>query len=246
MNEPVCEAPRPAHRLIPSRYPPVGVFDTVATPEDARAAMVLEGWTNDRLVAARAARLPDEDLVYGMPNASVVLSSFLHASITGGRFTGPDLGGWYAAAASLTAILEVAHHMRREAVARGLPEARRTFRRYVSTPLGRDYVDLRGTAPARPELYDRADYRRSQIFGERVRASGAAGIVYDSVRHRGGVNVVVYRARFVSGVVQGDHYDIQVPLRGRIVVRQPGGGGGAGPPPPRGQPRGAAPNPAKG
>jgi len=44
-------APHPAFRLIPSRFPPIGLFDTVATAADLRPVMELEGWTNDRLVA---------------------------------------------------------------------------------------------------------------------------------------------------------------------------------------------------
>ncbi len=52
----MTQAPAPAFRLIPSRFPPIGASDTVATPGDPEAAMELEGWTNDRLVAERVAR----------------------------------------------------------------------------------------------------------------------------------------------------------------------------------------------
>jgi hypothetical protein len=79
-------APRPAHRLIPSRFPPIGVFDTVATAADLRPVMELAGWTNDRLVAERIDRLPREEWVYGRPNASVVMAAFLHAVPAGMRF----------------------------------------------------------------------------------------------------------------------------------------------------------------
>ena len=51
-------APQPSYRLIPSRYPPVGLFDTVSTAADLEAVMELAGWTNDRLVKERVARLP--------------------------------------------------------------------------------------------------------------------------------------------------------------------------------------------
>ncbi|HEV3395499.1 MAG TPA: hypothetical protein VG100_05105, partial [Xanthobacteraceae bacterium] len=39
------------HRLIPSRYPPVGIFDAIAAPEDLEVVLELEGWTNDRVSA---------------------------------------------------------------------------------------------------------------------------------------------------------------------------------------------------
>jgi len=51
-------APQPTNRLIPSQFPPIGLFDTVATTADLSAVMELVGWTNDRLVAERIGRLP--------------------------------------------------------------------------------------------------------------------------------------------------------------------------------------------
>jgi hypothetical protein len=39
-----------------------------------------------------------------------------------------------------------------------------------------------------------ADYSASQVFGEAIRRTGD-GIVYDSLRHFGGVNVVAYQPR---------------------------------------------------
>jgi hypothetical protein len=113
-------SPQPTCRLIPSRFPPIGLFDTVATAADLEPVMELAGWTNDRLVAERIARLPQAEWVYGRSNASIVMAAFLHVSPTGGRFNGPDLGAWYASAALITAAVKVAHHMRREAVARGI------------------------------------------------------------------------------------------------------------------------------
>jgi hypothetical protein len=218
VTEPACAAPHPTHRLIPSRFPPVGAFDTVATAADALAVMDLEGWTNDRLVAERLARLPEAEWVYGAANSGVVMAAFLHAPVSGARFSAPDLGAWYAAAALRTAVAEVAHHLRREAVARKLREARRTYRAYTAKLLGDDYLDIRGLRAARPDVYAPDSYAASQILGETVRAAGRSGIVYDSVRHAGGTNVVVHRPRRVTEVSQATHYDIIVPAAGRIVV----------------------------
>ncbi len=95
--------------------------------------MELAGWTNDRLVVNRIHRLPEEDWVYGRPNASIVMAAFLHVAPGGMRFNTADLGAWYAAAALPTAVAEVAHHLQREAAARGVAGARiagtRRFRR---------------------------------------------------------------------------------------------------------------------
>ena len=143
MTETYAAAPRPAHRLIPSQFPPIGLFDTVATTADLAAVMELVGWTNDRLVAERVHRLPQSEWVFGIPNASIVMAAFLHVAPGGMRFNGPELGAWYAADALRTAAAEVGHHLRRETVARGVATMSRTFRAYSATLLG-DYLDIRG------------------------------------------------------------------------------------------------------
>jgi len=232
-------APRPAHRLIPSQFPPIGLFDTVATAADLAKVMDLAGWTNDRLVAGRIARLPQSEWVYGRPNSSIVMAAFLHVAPGGMRFNGAELGAWYAAADLVTAVAEVGHHLRREAASRSLPRLRRVYRSY-SSRLDGAFVDIRRAhAPAGQErlldrLYDPRAYAAAQPFGEAVRdealgttAAGSplgpetAGIVFDSVRYRGGVNAVSYRPSQVLDIVQADHYAIAVsPDERRIDVER--------------------------
>lgn len=200
-------APQPSYRLIPSRFPPIGLFETVTQAEDLEAVMELAGWTNDRLVAERLARLPWQDWVYGRTNASIVMAAFLHAPPQGARFSGPELGAWYAAARIETAIAEVAHHLRRECWARSIVEETRQYRVYVARLEG-EFHDLRGSPDSALRAAD--DYSASQRFGEQVRASGGDGIVYESVRHKGGVAVCAYRPRKVLDVVQAEHFAVTV------------------------------------
>ena len=208
-------------RLIPSRFPSINAFETISSADDLDAVFELEGWTNDRLVKERLARLPRNEWVYGpdSPNASIVMASFLHAAPTGMRFNGPELGAWYASEAINTAIIEVSHHLRREAHHSGVPEMRGHQYRTYSATLDGAYEDIRGLQATRPALYAAGDYSASQPFGEDIRRTGD-GIVYDSVRHVGGVNVVAYRPRKIGNVTQRDHYELTVPLVGRIVVRR--------------------------
>lgn len=220
MSDRFAEAPQPSYRLIPSRFPPVGLLDSVSTAADLAAVMELAGWTNDRLVAERIARLPPSEWVYGRPNASVVMASFLHVAPTGMRFNGPDLGAWYAAADIATAAAEVGHHLRREAAARSLSEMSRIYRSY-SARLAGDYLDIRGRRSEMADVYSVDSYAASQAFGEKVRASADPGIFYDSVRYCGGVNVVAYRPSKIGEVVQADHFEIRVETAGRrIEVRR--------------------------
>ncbi len=207
-------APRPAHRLIPSRFPPIGVFDTVATAADLEAVFDLVGWTNDRLVVDRINRLPRSDWVYGRPNASIVMAAFLHVAPGGMRFNGPDLGAWYAADDITTAAAEVAHHLRREAAARAVAGMTRTYRAYRAVLEG-DYRDIRGADM--PAVYAGDSYDASQAWGEEVRAAGDPGILYDSLRRRGGTNVVCYRPRLIAGIVQAGHVEIAVTAASRRI-----------------------------
>lgn len=205
---------------MPSQFPPIGLFDTVATAADLPAVLELVGWTNDRLVPERIRRLPEREWVYGRSNASVVMAALLHGAPEGSRFNGPDLGAWYAADDVRTAAAEVGHHLRREAVARSVPQMRRTFRSYAARLLG-DYLDIRGQQAALPEVYAPDRYEASQAFGEAVRAEGGSGILYDSLRRQGGQSVAAYRPTQVTDVVQADHFEIlAVAAERRIEVRK--------------------------
>jgi hypothetical protein len=208
-------SPQPAHRLIPSQFPPIGLFDTVATAADLSAVMELVGWTNDRLVADRIDRLPQSEWVYGTPNASIVMAAFLHVAPSGMRFNGPQLGAWYAADDIRTAAAEVGHHLRREAVARNVASMNRTYRAYTATLLG-DYLDIRGQQLTRPDVYASEHYDASQKLGEGIRASGGAGLLYDSLRRRTS-NVVAHRPRNIVDIVQTDHFEIAVSALARVI-----------------------------
>ena len=220
MTDRYAAAPAPTYRLIPSKFPPIGLFDTVATTADLSAVMELAGWTNDRLISQRLARLAPNEWVFGRPNASVVMAAFLHAAPRGMRFNGPDLGAWYAAGALATAAAEVAHHLRREAVATGTPRLSRCYRTYTSILSGA-YLDVRGEQADRAELYDPLSYAAGQALGEQIRQAGGDGILYDSLRHVGGTNAVAYRTGKILNVAQADHYEVVVLAREpRIEVRR--------------------------
>jgi hypothetical protein len=211
----VAPAPRPAYRLIPSRFPPIGLFDTVATAADLEAVMDLVGWTNDRLVAERIARLPRSEWVYGTPNASIVMAAFLHVA-PGGMRDGPELGGWYASDQIRSAAAEVGHHLRREASARSVATMSRTYRTYTATLLG-DYLDIRGQQALYPEVYASDRYETSQQFGENVRASGGAGILYTSLRWQSGIHVVAFPTHNITEIVQEDDFEITVSATDRMI-----------------------------
>lgn len=209
----LVDPPRPTCRLIPSHYPPIGLFDTVATAADLEAVVELAGWTNDRLVPERLYRLPQSEWVHGRPNSSIVLAAFLHVAPGGGRFNGPDLGAWYASDTIRTAAAEVAHHLRRETVARSEPEICRVYRSYVAQLEGK-FVDVRSDVT----LHAPDSYEASQAFGEAERQAGTDGIVFNSVRHAGGTNVAAFRPSKICDVVQAEHFSITVRATERRIT----------------------------
>lgn len=215
---PRTPAPDGYARCIPSRFPPVQTFDAVTTADDLEAVMELEGWTNDRLVADRIARLPRHEWVFGIPNSSVVMAAFLHGSPTGLRFTSQWLGAWYAADETLTGVIEVANGLRAQIAAAGMGEISQEYRVYTADLEGH-FFDVRGAAP---ELHDPDGYAASQVFGEEVRGAGGDGIFYDSVRRPGHACVVAYRPSKISAPVQGEHLKVTVPISGKVVVRRLG------------------------
>jgi hypothetical protein len=154
------------------------------------------------------------------------MASFLHVAPGGMRFNATELGAWYASADIRTTVAEIGHHLRREAANRSLPRLRRVYRSY-SSRLDGMFVDIRRAhSPAGQDLlldrlYDPGDYADAQLFGEGVRdealRSGKAGrqlemagIVFDSIRYRGGINAVAYRPSLVREIAQADHYAIDV------------------------------------
>ena len=117
MNPPVIAARlKDTHRLIPSRYPPTGILDLIASPGDFEAVAELEGWTNDRISAELGVLsiLPAGEWVLGRANATAIMAAYCHPNETGGRFTGSDRGAWYAALSIETAIKETVFHRTRE------------------------------------------------------------------------------------------------------------------------------------
>lgn len=215
----VARAPAGTTRLIPSRFPPIPAFDAVTTVDDLEAVMELEGWTNDRLVSPRLARLPRAEWVYGCPNASVIMAAFLHGSPAGMRFSDADLGAWYGSSQLNTALLEVANGLRKEIALSALTQKTESYRQYKADLAG-DYVDIFGTHPEYHDPDD-ASYRVAQAFGRRVRETQArSGIRYESVRAPGHENWVCFRPSLVQSVRQVDHFKIEVPPLGRVVVRK--------------------------
>src|SRR5262245_41709121 len=81
----------PCYRIVPSRFPPIDLFERVADPADYEAIYAVEALTNTRLrdETGRLELVPAGDRVSGA-GASWIMAPFTHISAPGGRFSTPS------------------------------------------------------------------------------------------------------------------------------------------------------------
>lgn len=220
------------HRVIPSRFPTVGVFDDLAdTPGEVRMLFNLEQLSNPRLntnilpigqPSNRLALLPDAATVSG-PTATLIMAAFIHASADGGRFNDARLGAWYAALDLDTAIDETTYHMgRRLALSEGGFPNRIQMRELITFVEG-PVLDICGAQVSHPDLYHPEDYTASQAFATSLRYpfsdQNVQALQYDSVRRVGGINICVFDPQALRiPIVQGDHYEYCWSPGGTVTV----------------------------
>jgi RES domain len=195
-------------RLVPSRFPPVGLFDRIASAGDLDALIELEGWTNDRLSGELGilTNIPIDEWVVGRVMASVIMAPFCHLAEGGGRFSVKDRGAWYAGRSLETALAESIHHRTKELEEVGTYDTRVEVRLYYAD-FSSTFHDVRGRDRRFAPLHDPDDYGPSQSVGQRLFDAGSNGVIYRSVRHAGGDCIVCYRPRLVLNVRAAAHYE---------------------------------------
>lgn len=193
------------HRLIPSAFSrPESVLSDLAEDEPhLRDLFDLDIATNDRVLAENGLRpgIGVEELVFGVPYFRIVNAAFTHAHPLGSRFNGPDRGAWYAAFELRTAQEEVAFHKTAEYAEIGRFEDRVTYDEYLadfSAPLHDLRHDERFAACLSPTSYVDA-----QALAARLLDVGSLGVVYPSVRRRGGTCLAAFRPPLVNNVRLG-------------------------------------------
>ena len=195
----------PCWRIIPSRFPPIQLFERVTDPADLEAILELESLTNSRLrdEVGDIRLVPPEDRVAG-PGASIVMAAFTHLNPEGSRFSDGTYGVFYAARDFDTAIAESKHHRERFMRATAQPRMELDMRVYVVN-LDGDVHDLRGRKSDYPLVYRDDDYAGGQHLAQTLRKDGSNGIAYDSLRRDGGHCVAVFRPPLLCNGRQERH-----------------------------------------
>jgi RES domain-containing protein len=194
-------------RLIPTRF--VDREDSVlaALADDdphLRDIFDLDNATNARIRTqagdVRGAIGPDE-LISGVPCFRIVNAAFVYANPSGSRFNGPRRGAWYCSLERDTALAEVIHHKTLEYAEIGRFDDSVSYRVFLADfsaqlhriDQGDDYR----------EMLSPDSYVASQSLGQRLLEAGSLGLVFPSVRKRGGTNVACFRPTAVGNVRAG-------------------------------------------
>ncbi|MEX0734779.1 MAG: RES family NAD+ phosphorylase [Steroidobacteraceae bacterium] len=147
------------------------------------------------------ALIPRERWAIG-PGTTPIMAAFTHLNPDGSRFSDGRFGVFYLSATVETAIRETVFHREQFLRRTREPPIQLQMRCYV-TAVNRFLQDIRGQFPT---LHDPVDYLESQQIGRELRTTNSDGIVYDSVRHRGGECAALFWPDCVEACVQSTHY----------------------------------------
>lgn len=193
------------HRLIPSRFPPVELYERILDPQDLEAAYQLEALTNPRLLeqAGKLSLLAPADRVSG-EGSSPIMAAFTHIGAPS-RFTDGSFGVYYAGNSLEVAIAETVFHKERFLLATNEPDTRLTMREYISQTV-LPLEDIRH----REDLHspDISTYNQTQEFALALKKNGSNGLRYNSVRYPGGECIACFKPKAIKvPVIQGAHIE---------------------------------------
>ena len=189
-----------AWRIIPSRYPPIHLFERLTADTAVwDALLAIEQMTNPRLrqEAGEISLVPPDQRVSG-PGASYVMASFTHLNPRGSRFSDGTYGVYYAASELDTAIAETIFHF--EAFARAARDpARREDMRVLVGTITCEFDDVASLPPdLKTKILDPNSYAAAQAYAKERRAAGSNGVHYPSVRRLGGLCIGAFTPKAVG------------------------------------------------
>ena len=196
------------YRLMPSKFPPIALFEDVASHEDFEILFAIQAMTNPRLrqEIGNLNCVPPEDRPYGIRGCSYALGPFVHLNPTGSRFSRGQFGVYYAAVDTQTAIAETRYHQEKYfSSIEGLKYDRLSMR-CLKTIFSANLHDISSAQYRSTDWYHPTDYTQSQQLGDQLKRSGSLGIVYDSVRNPGNLCFGLFTPKIIADVIQAAHY----------------------------------------
>jgi RES domain len=198
-----------AVRIIRSIYPPIDLFEDIADPADWPLLLSAEQKTNPRLMENIGnLYLVPEGRRVGGPGASYLMAPFCHVSPDRkSRFSDGSFGVLYVGGAFEVALLEtIYHHERFMARTQEAPGWTSQFRE-ITMDIHARLHNLRKPDADHLEALNPDSYTISQMLASRLRAAGSDGLVYPSVRRKGGECVGLFYPDLATNAVQGRHLD---------------------------------------
>ena len=146
----------------------------------------IEALTNPRIrdEIGQLQLVPPDERVSG-PGSTPIMAAFTHLNPEGSRFSNGSYGVYYAAQTLETAVAEVSHH-RAVFLARTAEPAIDVDMRVITAGVDASLHDLRSIRKHAAELFDPERYDAPQALGQQLREAGSWGVIFPSVRDKGG------------------------------------------------------------
>ena len=194
------------YRLIASQYPPIYLFEDVASPEEFEALYAIQSLTNPRIQEEIGLinLVPKEERSYGTPGCGYVMAAFTHINPEGSRFSNGDYGIYYAAESISTAIAETIYHKEKFLYYTNEPAQELAMRSLIADFSG-ELVDLTLIDKTNHRVYASDDYRDSQLLGAQIKEQHKNGIFYHSTRAEG-FNFALLKPNMIHKCQQGAHF----------------------------------------
>lgn len=204
----VIKVEETTYRLIPSRFPPIDLYERVASPEEFDILHQVESLTNERLrdQVGDINLVAKEDRIAGQ-GTSYIMAAFTHAKVDndGGRF---DRGyGVYYCAKELDTALEETKYHRAMFFKSFTREATTVDMRSLVSDLNQDLHTIFDKQQELPDIYHPENYTAGQALGKKLKTEGSWGIKYSSVRKVEGACYAVFRPPALSNCRQSKHYE---------------------------------------
>ncbi len=198
------------YRLINSKFPPISLFDDVASDEEFEALYAIQALTNPRIQneLGNLNLIKRDEIPFGIKGCSYALAPFTHVNPEGSRFSDGMFGVLYIADTHYTAVEEVKYHQIK--YWSNVPELK--FERFVFRGLVCAFNE-EGTLDAltcakNDPIYAPDNYSASQAMGIEIVKNGHLGIRYHSVRNEGSICWGLTTPRNVTSIVQATHYEM--------------------------------------
>lgn len=185
-------------RIIPSRNPPVDLYQRIAPREDWKAIIEVETLTNPRVRELREGLglVRPEDLKGGATQ-NWIIAPFTYVNPEGSRFSDGTFGVNTQSKELATALVH-SIRLRENFLSRTNEAPVKLDMRVLKTKVAGEFDDVSNRS-------DLDDLAKSRAFGKARREAGSDGILYASDIRRGEHRLAALRPRVLSNAIQERH-----------------------------------------